>query len=192
MVTTTPARWPPNSNSSPNWVPVRNRSFWGGLEPSEMDSVFCCPLIHDKEAALELVRYLESGAKGDNTNYGYVDIYSSFKQVTWGDLEIEVISDIDISLKETNGNISYFEVEYYVNSKNMYGTQEMYKVKEYYRTRYTSTRTYLLNFERTMEQYFEPVSENIQSGRINLGITENADFTECEAAESPSGKRVCS
>lgn len=145
----------------------------------------------DKEEALELVRYLESGAKGDNTNYGYVDIYSSFKQVTWGDLEIEVIGDIDISLKETNGNISYFEVEYYVNSKNMYGTKEMYKVREYYRTRYTSTRTYLLNFERTMEQYFTPVSENVQGGRINLGITENVDFAVCEAMESPSGKRVC-
>ncbi|MBR6637268.1 MAG: hypothetical protein IKK96_00250, partial [Lachnospiraceae bacterium] len=145
----------------------------------------------DKEEALELVRYLESGSKGDNTNYGYVDIYSSFKQVTWGDLEIEVISDIDISLKEINGNISYFEVEYYVNSKNMYGTKEMYRVREYYRTRYTSTRTYLLNFERTMEQYFTPVSENVQGGRINLGVTENADSAVCEAAESPSGKRVC-
>ncbi len=145
----------------------------------------------DKEAALELVRYLESGSKGDNTNYGHVNIYSSFKQVTWGDLEIEVISDIDISLKETNGNISYFQVEYYVNSKNMYGTEEMYKVTEYYRTRHTSTRTYLLNFERTMEQYFTPVSENVHGGRINLGITENADLAVVEAAESPSGKRTC-
>ncbi|MBE5947967.1 MAG: hypothetical protein E7261_02940 [Lachnospiraceae bacterium] len=145
----------------------------------------------DKDAALELVRYLESGAKGDNTNYGHVNIYSSFQQVTWGNLEIEVISDIDISLKEVNGNISYFQVEYYVNSKNMYGTKEMYKVTEYYRTRYTSTRTYLLDFERTMEQYFTPVSENVQGGRINLGITDNADIAVVTAAESPSGKRVC-
>ena len=145
----------------------------------------------DKEAALELVHYLESGPKGDNTNYGYVNIYSSFQQVTWGDLDIKVISDIDISLKEINGNISYFLVEYYVNSKNMYGTEEMYKVTEYYRTRHTSTRTYLLNFERTMEQYFAPVSENVQGGRINLGITEDTDGAVVEAAESPSGKRTC-
>lgn len=145
----------------------------------------------DKEAALELVRYLESGSKGDNTNYGHVNIYSSFNQVTWGDLEIEVIGDIDISLKEINGNISYFQVEYYVNSKNMYGTEEMYKVTEYYRTRYTATRTYLLNFERTMEQYFTPVSENVLEGRINLGITENPDTDAIEAVESPSGKRTC-
>ena len=145
----------------------------------------------DKEAALELVHYLESGSKGDNTNYGYVNIYSSFQQVTWGDLEIEVISDIDISLKEINGNISYFLVEYYINSKNMYGTEEMYKVAEYYRTRHTSTRTYLLNFERTMEQYFTPVSENVQGGRINLGIIEDVDSAVVEASESISGNRTC-
>lgn len=145
----------------------------------------------DKDEALELVRYLESGSRGDNTNYGHVNIYSSFNQVTWGDLEIEVIGDIDISLKEVNGNISYFQVEYYVNSKNMYGTEEMYKVTEYYRTRHTSTRTYLLNFERTMEQYFTPVSENVLGGRINLGITGNVDTAAVEAVESPSGKRSC-
>lgn len=145
----------------------------------------------DKKAALDLVPYLESGSKGDNTNYGYVNIYSSFQQITWGNLDIELISDISISLKETNGNISYFQVEYYVNSKNMYNTEETYKVKEFYRTRYTNTRTYLLSFERTMEQYFEPVSENIYASRINLGITENVNADSVEAVECPSGNRVC-
>ena len=145
----------------------------------------------DKEEALELVPYLESGSKGDNTNYGHVNIYSSFQQITWGNLKVEAVSDVNISLKEINGNISYFLVEYYISSENMYGTEELYKVKEYYRTRYTSTRTYLLSFERTMEQYFTAVSENVYGSRINLGITGNADSGIIEAAECPSGKITC-
>lgn len=145
----------------------------------------------DKEEALEIVRYLESGSKGDNTNFGDVNIYSSFKQITWGELEVERLGEPNISLKDVNGNISYFVVEYFVSIDNMYGTRELYRVKEYYRTRYTSTRTYLLEFERTMEQYFTPVPENIYSNNINVGITENIDTVISDVLEDSQGKRVC-
>ncbi|MBQ9764855.1 MAG: hypothetical protein IJW18_01500 [Lachnospiraceae bacterium] len=145
----------------------------------------------DKDAALELVRYLESGSKGDNTNYGKVNIYSSFNQITWGNLDVERIGKPQISLKEINGNISYFTVDYMVSFSNMYGTKETYKVKEYYRTKFTSTRTYLLDFERTMEQYFEPVSENMYTNNINVGITADLDAAIHDVLEDTSGQRVC-
>jgi len=145
----------------------------------------------DKEEALEIVRYLESGSKGDNTNYGAVNIYSSFQQITWGELKVERVGAPNISLVDVNGNISYFVVDYLANIENMYGTKELYRVKEYYRTRHTSTRTYLLEFERTMEQYFTPVSENIYSNNINVGITENIDNTISDKLEDSQGKRVC-
>lgn len=145
----------------------------------------------DKEKALDIVRYLEPNSQGDNTNFGAVDIHSNFSQITWGDLTVEKVGKTNISLKDVNGNISYFVVDYLVRIDNMYGTGELYSVREYYRTRHTSTRTYLLDFERTMEQYFEPVSENIYTNNINVGISENIDNTISDSLEDSSGKRVC-
>lgn len=145
----------------------------------------------DREAALTLVNYLESGSKGDNTNYGSVNIYSSFQQITWGELDVKRIGESRVSLKDINGNISYFNIEYLVSIPNMYGTDELYRVTEFYRTRHTSARTYLLSFERTMEQYFTPVTENLYNNKINLGIAESAETAITDRQESPSGKTVC-
>ncbi len=145
----------------------------------------------DKEAANDLVRYLEPGPQGDNTNFGAVNIYSSFQQITWGGLSVERLGEADVSLMDVNGNISYFVVDYLVRIDNMYGTSELYTVKEYYRTRHTSTRTYLLNFERTMEQYFTPVSENIYTNNINVGITTDIDNALTDSLEDSNGRRVC-
>lgn len=145
----------------------------------------------DKEEALEIVRYIEPGPQGDNSNFGAVNIYSSFDQITWGKLSVERIGEPNISLKDVNGNISYFVVDYLARIDNMYGTDELYRVKEYYRTRHTSTRTYLLSFERTMEQYFTPVSENVYTNNINVGITEDIDNAISDCVEDSSGKRVC-
>ena len=145
----------------------------------------------DKEAALDLVRYLESNSQGDNTNFGAVNIYSSFQQITWGELSVERVGESFVSLKDVNGNISYFVVDYLVRIDNMYGTSELYTVKEYYRTRHTSTRTYLLSFERTMEQYFTPVSENIYTNNINVGITADIDNAITDSLEDANGRRVC-
>ncbi len=54
----------------------------------------------DKEAARELTKYLESSADGDNTTFSKVDIHSSFQQVTWGDLEVNVLTEPEVTLKE--------------------------------------------------------------------------------------------
>lgn len=142
----------------------------------------------DKEAAIELVPYLESGARGDNTNFGKVNIYSGFSQVTWGELSPEKINEETIKIFDVNADIIQAELKYQVKYKNMYGTDEVANIKEIFRIRYSPNRNYLLNYERSMEQIFEPLSENVYGKRINLGISEDSNI---DMKSSPDGKIVC-
>ncbi len=124
----------------------------------------------DREAAKELTKYLESNAEGDNTTLGLVTIHSSFKQVTWGDLEVTRESKPQITIKELGTQTGSFVLEYYVSTPGD-GNKNYYRVKEFYRLRYTPERIYLLDFERTMDQIFEATRDVYANNKIMLGIT---------------------
>lgn len=123
----------------------------------------------DKEAAKSLTKYLESNAEGDNTTLGLVTIHSSFKQVTWGDLEVTRESRPKITIKELGTQTGSFLLEYYVSTPES-GGKNYYRIKEFYRLRYTPDRIYLLDFERTMDQIFEPREDVYANNKIMLGI----------------------
>ena len=147
-----------------------------------------CQKTFDKEEAESLIPYLESNAQSDNTNYGKVDIHSSFAQITWGDLSPEKMIEPIPTIKEINGDITSVELSYQVKVKNMYGTEEYCNITEFYRTNYTETRTYLLTYERTMNQLFRSVSENVSASRINLGITPD---TAIASMMTEKGEVIC-
>ena len=124
----------------------------------------------DKEAAAELTKYLESNAEGDNTTFHKVTIHSSFNQVTWGELPVKKVAETRIIIRELAEQTGSFNLEYLVNIRNGRKT-DYYRVNEYYRIRYTPDRTYLLDFERTMEQIFDEESDVYVNDKIVLGIT---------------------
>lgn len=124
----------------------------------------------DKEAAKELTKYLESNAEGDNTTFGRVNIHSSFQQVTWGELDVTRMAGTEITIKDLGPETGNFVMEYYVSMP--YGGETCYyRVKEYYRIRYTEERTYLLDYERTMNQIFNEKGKAYANNKIMLGIT---------------------
>ena len=124
----------------------------------------------DKEAAKELTKYMESNSEGDNSSYGRVDIHSSFKQVTWGDLEVTRETNPQITIKELAAQTGSFLLEYYVSVPE--GREKnYYRVREFYRVRYTADRMYLLDFERNMDQLFENSEKEFTNDKIVLGIT---------------------
>lgn len=124
----------------------------------------------DKEAAKELTKYLESNAEGDNTTFGRVTIHSSFQQVTWGELDVTRLAGTEITIKDLGPETGNFVMEYYVSMP--YGGETCYyRVKEYYRIRYTEERIYLLDYERTMNQVFDEKGKAYANNKIMLGIT---------------------
>ena len=138
----------------------------------------------DKEAAKELTKYLESNAEGDNTTYGKVDIHSSFQQITWGNLDITRETRANITIKELASQTGSFVLEYYVSTPD--GDEKtFYRVKEYFRVRYTADRMYLLDYERTMNQIFQESGDVYANNKIMLGITsENVELFESDGGNN--------
>lgn len=136
----------------------------------------------DREAAAELTKYLESNSEGDNSTFHKVTIHSSFKQVTWGDLNVERITEPVVDIKELEDRTGSFSLEYMVATRNN-GNKAYYQVKEFYRIRYTPERMYLLDFEREMTQLFDEEEDVFANDKIILGIVDKT----VEMQESDGG-----
>ncbi len=120
--------------------------------------------------AEDLTKYLESNSQGDNTNYGYVNIHSSFKQITWGDLDPLRVTEPVITIKELSPLTGSFITDFYVSTTAEGGDITYYKVREYFRIRYSKERMYLLDYERTMDEVFTQDKDSFANGAILLGI----------------------
>lgn len=126
----------------------------------------------DKEAAKSITKYLESNAEGDNSTFHKVNIHSSFKQITWGDLKVTRVTEPIIQIRELGTQIASMQLTYVVSvpeGRNL----NYYNVKEYYRVRYTPDRLYLLNYERTMSQYLNEENAVFINDKIVLGIADS-------------------
>lgn len=121
------------------------------------------------ETTGSLATYMEK-TTGDNTTLQYVSLNSSLKQVGWADFDGERLTDPVPSIKEITSTYNVIVLDYVVTHVGENGESEYYNVEEYYRVRYTSSRIYLLNFERTMEQIFRGENYEIYDTHIQLGI----------------------
>ena len=124
----------------------------------------------DKTMAEELVSYIEPSDSEENSNLGKVTIYSSFDQLTWGNLSPERVTQPEITYKELLGDVGSYELTYRVKALNDYNTEQYYDITEFFRVKWTETEIYLLDYERTMEQVFDAMGQSVTSSRINVGI----------------------
>jgi hypothetical protein len=136
----------------------------------------------DKEAAKDLTKYLETDETGDNTSFSYVNIHSSFSQLTWGNLEVEEISEPQIFVTEFFAQTMRIKMTYFVKVTED-DEERTCKVEEFYRLRYGSERIYLLDYERTMNEVFEMNISKFDNNTLDLGIR-NSDV---EIMESEDG-----
>ena len=126
--------------------------------------------LYDREAAAELAIYLETNARlEDNSSFHKVNIHSSFRQITWGNLNVTQVSDYAIQLTEIAEQTASLRANYVVSTSEGKNTT-WYMVEEFYRLRYTVDRMYLLDYERTMTQI--PDAEQMcANDKLLLGIT---------------------
>ena len=133
----------------------------------------------DKSYSEDIVKYLESNSSGDNSTYNYVNIHSSYDQVTWGELKVKVESDTIPQIKELSDTIGTINYNYVVSIEGENGDKDYLNVEEYYYIRYTSNRMYLLDYERFASEIFTPASERFDENKVNLGIVdENVEYEE--------------
>ena len=147
---------------------------------SEFSSV-----ILDKEAAKVIAPYLESDSTGDNSAFSYVNIHSSFDQVTFGELKPQRKGTAAVRVLDIAGDIGSFMVTYRMTC-GIDDKDSDYLIKEYYRLRYSEERMYLLDYERTMNEVFTGGKSSFANDKIILGIHDR----NVEMAENNSGNAM--
>ena len=125
----------------------------------------------DKAAAeTELATYMESSADADNTSLQTVTIASSTEQLGWGSLEVAAPEKVSWEIKESNSSYTSVLLKYQVTCKGDTDVEDTYNVREFFRVRYTADRTYLLSYNRTMNQVFNPENDAFTKSAVQLGI----------------------
>lgn len=128
--------------------------------------------LYDREAAKELTKYLETDSRlEDNSSFHQVNIHSSFRQITYGELAVQQVGEPVVQLTEIAGQTASVLVNYFAETTSDTGTKGQYRMQEHFRVRYTSERMYLLNYERTMTQ-IPDVEQMCANDKIVLGITD--------------------
>ena len=115
---------------------------------------------------------LEPTDDADNTTLQHVTINSNYEQVTWGSLKPQVEQEERWSIKELNSTCMSVLLQYRVSCKGEENESDRYAVKEFFRVRYIADaqKTYLLDYDRTMDQIFDATKKVLNEKGIILGI----------------------
>ncbi len=119
----------------------------------------------NKSSAVELKKYMESNAEGDNSSFGYVNIHSSFDQLTWGELSPVPDGKKELYILEADSKNASVMLEYKVRTGN-----ELYRINEFFRIREGSDRMYLMEYERTMDRVITDEEGMLVNGKLIHGI----------------------
>ena len=111
-----------------------------------------------------------SGEEG--TSFYHVTINSDYDHVSWGSLQPQVTGTERWKITESNSTYTSVILEYQVQCAGEENEQDLYRVKEFFRVRNASGTMYLLDYDRTMEQVFDPSQTVLSEKGILLGITD--------------------
>ncbi|MCR5655062.1 MAG: hypothetical protein K6G07_05415 [Lachnospiraceae bacterium] len=136
---------------------------------------------YDTNEAQSIATYLETDETGDNTSYANVDIHSSFKQITWGDLQVEQLTDTMVNLTELFAQTARVRLTYFVQVHTE-DRDRICRVEECFRLRRGTQRMYLLGYERTMHEVFCMDKSAFTNNKLDLGIN-TADLEMMESDE---------
>ena len=141
--------------------------------------------LFDKHEAEKIKKHLETNSSlNDNSTFAYVDLHSSFSQITYGELEVSPYGEPLVYLKEDNGTNATVCIDYML--RNGYGTDlTAYMAHESITVRYTDKSVYIMSYVRTMEEIANPMSMCVND-KITLGIADENP----EMKESPDGSCV--
>jgi virulence-associated protein VapD len=146
--------------------------------------------FHDytfRDDAADFIPTYMDPATGDATTLNYVDLSCTLRQITWANFDPVILYTPTVSIKEINDSYNVITLDYVVTYTGDSGEVEYYNVEEYYRLRETSTRMYVLNFERRMNQIFSAENTFVtDSSNIQLGIRDS----EIEYGTSEAGDVV--
>ena len=144
--------------------------------------------LFDKGAMEENAAYLETSADSLDDNLESVNIHSSSQAVSFGNMEVKQESKPRITLQEMNSTYTVIRVNTILSTEVSDGVIQYYDLNEIYKLRYTAERMYLLNYERTMDAYYNEEIIDSANNLISLGIQNEKNVSYFY---SDKGYKVC-
>jgi len=117
---------------------------------------------------------MEPNEQGDNTTLQHVTIHSDLDHAKWGDLKPEVLGEVSFEIKEIREAYTSVLLKYQVQCAGDNNEKERYEVREFFKVAYGTGSMYLLEYDRTMEEIFEPSNIVLSSKGIILGIVKDS------------------
>lgn len=142
-----------------------------------------CEKTFNKDNIKELSTYMESNSEGDNTTLATVNIHSSMNQLTWANLSPTIVEEPAVTIEEIGATMASIELKYMVSTREN-SDVHYFNIREYYRIRITGQRTYLLSFNRTMNEIFSTDDDKFVNDKIVFGVEER----EFQMMESSDGE----
>lgn len=145
-----------------------------------------------EEKGLKLQAYLEPDSRYSNDDLGEVTIRNILKMILWGSMNnVERVGNVEISIKdihikETGESVTY-TLLYRVRSKNAQKKEEWYNIAETITAWNYSGKTYVLAYNREMNQIWEVNKNNVGNAFIDFGIQKQKEVNH---VESDNGKNL--
>lgn len=118
---------------------------------------------------------LETKSNADTSTFAHTDIHSSWKMVSWGELQPQMIAELPPTITDFYEGTASVVLSYLIQMDAGSGT-EQYMVREAFRFLYTDIRTYLYNYEREVEAIYDVGHTSLSKDDLKLGITADTDM----------------
>lgn len=131
--------------------------------------------------------YLEPVETAVENTLEYVTIKSSVKSVFFGGITMKEENEPQIRVEELNGTYGVLRMDTLVSGVMRGNKIQYYDMRETFKVRYTTERIYLLDYQRTMDAYYNEELIDSSDNMITLGIQNrnNIDYRY-----SDEGKKV--
>ena len=118
----------------------------------------------------ENASYLETSADTIDDNLESVSINSGREAVSFGNMEVKQDPKPRNTLQKMNNTYTVIRVNTILSTEISDGVIQYYDLSETYKLRYTADRMYLLDYERTMDAYYNESIIDSANNLISLGI----------------------
>ncbi len=119
----------------------------------------------------EMLSQMETDSTASNSSLHLVTLKSDSEQIAWGDMSPTLVKKAVPTILEVNETTVSIGMEYIVSALNEEGETEYYTATEYYRMRRSKGEIILLDYERTVTQYFDADISVLTDDGISLGVT---------------------
>ena len=127
-----------------------------------------------KAATTNLAEYLSYSSDSNSDDFRKVTIYTDSETVTWGELEPEVVSDVDLTVLHADNQTAQAQLVYEIMASDEEGNDYNYMVKEYYDVSTTGSTMNLIGYTRTMNEKLDEQSFYFNGGEMRMGLVDEA------------------